>query len=323
MKVSVLVPVYGVEKYIGRCAESLFGQTYEDIEYVFVDDCTPDSSIDILQSVARRYPQRGAQMKIIRHAENRGIGAARQTLIDNCTGDCLTFVDSDDYLPPRAVELLADELARSGADIVDGAWQRVTAKGLTAATEPCREADERRYLALLLCQNIVSNRLWGRLYRRALFTRNGVSLAPGVDYCEDYSLITRLMFHARRATIGDIVYYYSDENASSYTHTVSAKHIRSMLKANRAVLDFFTANDIEGRYLTPLQFGLVNALRVVRTNSFSLSEADRLLGYRPRGPLFRLLAAMMRGKCPFRLAETAYLAARKLYTGGTVCGDHV
>ena len=245
MKVSVLVPVYGVEKYIGRCAESLFGQTYGDIEYVFVDDRTPDRSIDILQSVARRHPLREGQIKIIRHAENRGIGAVRQNLIDNCTGDCLTFVDSDDYLPPRAVELMAAEQARSGADIVDGAWQRVTAEGLSAATPPCQETDERRYLALLLCQNIVSNRLWGRLYRRTLFTRNGVSLAPGVDYCEDYSLITRLMFYASRAFINDTVYYYSDENAASYTHTVSAKHIRSMLKANRAVLDFFTANGVE------------------------------------------------------------------------------
>ena len=323
MKVSVLVPVYGVEKYIGRCAESLFGQTYGDIEYVFVDDRTPDRSIDVLQSVARRHPLREGQIKIIRHAENRGIGAARQTLIDNCTGDCLTFVDSDDYLPPRAVELMAAEQARSGADIVDGAWQRVTAEGLSAATPPCQETDERRYLALLLCQNIVSNRLWGRLYRRTLFTRNGVSLAPGVDYCEDYSLITRLMFYASRAFIDDTVYYYSDENAASYTHTVSAKHIRSMLKANRAVLDFFTANDAGGRYLTPLQFGLVNALRVVRANGFSQTEADTLLHYRPRGPLFRLLAAMMRGKCPFRLAEAAYLAARRMYTGRVECGDHV
>ena len=60
MKISVLVPVYGVEKYIGRCAESLFGQTYDDLEYVFVDDCTPDSSIGVLRSVMERWPRRAA-----------------------------------------------------------------------------------------------------------------------------------------------------------------------------------------------------------------------------------------------------------------------
>ena len=320
MKVSVLVPVYGVERYIERCAESLFEQTYDDLEYVFVDDCTPDRSIDILRSVAGRYPRREGQVKIIRNARNQGIGAVRQTLIDNCTGDCLTFVDSDDYLPRQAVSRLASEMGRSGADIVDGAWQKVTADGPSAVVKPCHERDDGRYLAMLLCQNIVSNRLWGRLYRRRLFTQDGVRLAPGIDYCEDYSLMPRLMHYAHRSFTDDPVYFYSDENAASYTHTVSEKHIRSMLKANRIVLDFFTANDTHGRYLTPLQFGLVNALRVVRAHGFSQIEADSLLPYRPHGPLFRLLAAMMRGKCPFRMAETAYLAARRLYTG-TVKGN--
>ena len=211
MKVSVLVPVYGVEKYIGRCAESLFAQTYKDIEYVFVDDCTPDRSMDVLRSVVSRHPVRQAQVKVIRNAVNSGIGAVRQTLIDNATGDCLTFVDSDDYLPPRAVELMCAEMGRGGVDIVDGAWQRVTSGGLSGVNTPCHECDDRRYLKLLLCQNIVSNRLWGRLYRRSLFTRNGVRLVPGIDYSEDYSVITRLMFHARRSFIDDVVYYYSDD----------------------------------------------------------------------------------------------------------------
>ena len=320
MKVSVLVPVYGVEKYIRRCVESLFNQTYADLEFVFVDDCSPDRSIDILRSVMAERPERAGQVRLIRNPSNQGIGAVRQTLIDECTGDCLTFVDSDDYLPPRAVELLCAEMERSGADMVDGGWQRVTRSGAGGVNKPFQDGDERRYLSLLLCQNLVSNRRWGRLDRRRLFTDHGIRLARGVDFCEDYSVMTRLMFYARRSFINDPVYFYSDENAASYTHTVSEKHIRSMLKANRIVLDFFTANDTHGRYLTPLQFGLVNALRVVRAHGFSQTEADSLLPYRPHGPLFRLLAAMMRGKCPFRMAETAYLAARRLYTG-TVKGN--
>ena len=319
MKVSVLVPVYGVEKYIGRCAESLFAQTYKDIEYVFVDDCTPDRSMDVLRSVVSRHPVRQAQVKVIRNAVNSGIGAVRQTLIDNATGDCLTFVDSDDYLPPRAVELMCAEMGRGGVDIVDGAWQRVTSGGLSGVNTPCHECDDRRYLKLLLCQNIVSNRLWGRLYRRSLFTRNGVRLVPGIDYSEDYSVITRLMFHARRSFIDDVVYYYSDENTSSYTHTMSPKHVRSYIRANRVVLDFFSADDRLRRYSEPLQIGLLNVLRNVRANKFSFAEADSLLGYVPRGLLFRLVAAMLRGKCPFRLAEAAYLALRRAYVS-TVAG---
>lgn len=313
MKISVLVPVYGVEKYIARCAESLFGQTYGDLEYIFVDDCTPDRSISVLRSVMERHPVRKGQVRIIRNDKNMGVGAVRQRLLDECTGDCLTFVDSDDYLPPCAVELLAAEMERSGADMVDGGWRRVAREGVSAVNLPYQGRDEQRYLRLMLCQNIVSNRMWGRLYRRTLFVDNGVRLMPGVDFCEDFSVMTRLLFYARRSFVDDPVYFYSDDNSSSYTHTTSPRHVSSFLKSNRIVLDFFAANDPRGRYSTPLQIGMLNVMRTVRRHGLGFAEADRLLNYRPRGVVFRLLASMIRGGCPFGVAEKAYLAVRKAY----------
>lgn len=315
MKVSILVPVYNVEKYIARCAESLFSQTYPDIEYVFVDDCTPDRSIDVLRSVMERYPRRKEQVRLLRNAANSGIGAVRQRLIDECTGDVMTFVDSDDYMPPRAVELLCAEMRRSGADMVDGAWQCVTLKGVSDVILPYQGHDTKRYLALMLCQNITSNRMWGRLYRRRLFTSNGIRMTPGVDYAEDYSVMARVLFYATRSFINDPVYFYNDENSTSYTHTISQKHIRSYMLSCRTVLDFYVKNDPEGRYITPLQFGMTNALRTVRRFNFNLAEAESLLGYTPHGPLFRTIAAMFRSRCPYRLAETLYLTARRLIMG--------
>ena len=313
MKISVLVPVYGVEKYIARCAESLFGQTYEDLEYVFVDDCTTDRSMVVLHEVMERWPGRKGQVRILRNDSNRGIGYTRQRLIDVATGDYVTFVDSDDYLPPRAMELLATEAARSGVEMVDGAWRSVTPGGVGEAHMPYPERVEGRYLKLMLCQDIVSNRMWGRLIRRTLFTECGVSLVPGIDFSEDYSVMTRLLYFANRSTIDDTVYFYSEENASSYTHTASPRHARSYLTACRVVLDFFTTRDFGREYLTPLQFGMTNALRNIRRTGFSPSLADELLGYRPRGILFSLLSAMLRGRCPFAVANFAYLLARKVY----------
>ena len=70
MKVSLLIPVYGVEKYIEKCAVSLFEQTYEDIEYIFVDDCTPDNSMNVLSGVIERYPKRKDHTRIIHHDRN-------------------------------------------------------------------------------------------------------------------------------------------------------------------------------------------------------------------------------------------------------------
>ena len=77
-KVSVIIPVYGVEKYIERCARSLFEQTLDDIEYLFIDDCTPDKSVDILKHVLEEYPQRKSQVVIHRMEKNSGQAAVRK-----------------------------------------------------------------------------------------------------------------------------------------------------------------------------------------------------------------------------------------------------
>ena len=123
--------------------------------------------------------------------------------------------------------------------MVDGAWRSVTPGGVGEARMPYPERAEGRYLKLMLCQDIVSNRMWGRLIRRTLFTETGVRLAPGIDFSEDYSVMTRLLYFANRSTIDDTVYFYSEENTSSYTHTASPRHARSYLMACRVVLDFF------------------------------------------------------------------------------------
>lgn len=78
--VSILVPVYGVEKYIERCARSIFEQKYRNPDIVFVDDCTPDKSIDILKRVLEDYPKRKAQTRIIRHEQNRGFASSLPVL---------------------------------------------------------------------------------------------------------------------------------------------------------------------------------------------------------------------------------------------------
>ena len=93
IKVSVCVPVYGVEKYIERCARSLFEQTMkEGIEFIFVDDCTPDRSMEILERVREEYPERTRQVKIVRHPENQGLTGARNTALKEAEGEFLPVV---------------------------------------------------------------------------------------------------------------------------------------------------------------------------------------------------------------------------------------
>ena len=85
-KVSVIVPVYKVEKYIEKCVRSLFGQTLDDIEYIFVNDCTPDASMEVLQNVLEEYPARKSQVKIFNHTINTGQSGARRDGMRMATG---------------------------------------------------------------------------------------------------------------------------------------------------------------------------------------------------------------------------------------------
>ena len=134
-KVSVLVPVYGVEKYIERCARSLFEQTLDDIEFIFVDDCTPDRSIEILESVIEEYRLRFAEknydVRIVRMPTNSGLAAVRRHGIQLATGDYITFCDSDDIMPEDAVESLYNLAVESDADIVSGDMEWLYDDGTT------------------------------------------------------------------------------------------------------------------------------------------------------------------------------------------------
>lgn len=102
-KVSIIIPIYKAEDFIEECAISLFSQTYENIEYLFVNDCTPDNSIEILKETLNHFPKRQNQVKVITQNRNQGQAAARNKALDTFTGDFVAFVDSDDYLTDKNI----------------------------------------------------------------------------------------------------------------------------------------------------------------------------------------------------------------------------
>ncbi|MGM9861927.1 MAG: glycosyltransferase family 2 protein, partial [Muribaculaceae bacterium] len=117
-KVSVIIAVYGAERWIDRCARSLFEQTLSDIEYIFVDDCSPDRSIDVMQHTLADYPERRHQVHILRHDHNQGVAAARTTGMKAATGEYMIHCDPDDWVEPQTYRLMYDKAIATDADIV-------------------------------------------------------------------------------------------------------------------------------------------------------------------------------------------------------------
>lgn len=117
-KVSIIIPVYGVEKYIERCARSLFEQTLDDIEYLFIDDCTPDKSVEILKRVLEEYPHRKSQVVIHRMEQNSGQAKVREWGMRNARGEYVIHCDSDDWLDVHMYEEMYNKAIEEDADVV-------------------------------------------------------------------------------------------------------------------------------------------------------------------------------------------------------------
>lgn len=111
MMISIIVPVYNSEKYIDRCLDSILNQTYKDLEIVLVNDGSNDQSLKILEN----YALRDTRIKVV-NQENKGVAAARNTGLDNATGDYILYVDSDDWIENNMVERMVELSAN--ADIV-------------------------------------------------------------------------------------------------------------------------------------------------------------------------------------------------------------
>lgn len=236
-KVSILVPVYGVEKYIERCVRSLFEQTYENIEYIFVDDCTKDKSIEILNSVLAEYPDRKKQTKILHHDKNRGLSAARNTALDASTGDYLMHVDSDDYLREDAIFLLVARISQKSSQVLIFGYSIVKSDGVYPV--PLQVEDK-----VSLINNYLSNRIpasmWNKFYDSEFYKATEVRSEEGINQGEDYVVVPRIIYKAERIDwLEDTLYYYEQSNVSSYSNNINETSINNMKRADDLLFGFF------------------------------------------------------------------------------------
>lgn len=313
MKVSILVPVYGVEKYIEECAVSLFEQTYDDIEYIFVDDCSPDHSIQVLEQVLSRYPHRRSQVSIIHHQTNRGLGASRSTGLAAATGDYVMYVDSDDLIATDTVEKLCRRQQETDADIVDCGFRRLLPDGtLGEATLPSKESTD-LLLRMILVQNTVSHNIWGRLIRRNLHTQYDIDFPEGVNMAEDYCSISRLIFVARSRTfIGEALYLYRVNESGTFMSWATERHMHSYLKAIHVVGAFLDEHDKTHAYSYSYELGMLNA-RYHALGVLDEKKIEAICPYRPSHRLFRWCRVLLCHRFTRPLLRMTYLVVKRLY----------
>jgi glycosyltransferase involved in cell wall biosynthesis len=219
IKVSILVPFYKVENYVGRCVESLFTQTYKNIEYVFVNDCTPDKSMEVINEMIDKYGV-SSQCKMIIHDQNQGISASRNDCLDNMTGDYFLFIDSDDYIDNDMVELLVEAAVKEQADISGcGYIEEYADHSVEHPQKYTNDHDEMmRAITLLTIKGV----MWKLLVRSTIVTehRDEVRFILDRNMVDDYLFCCQIFYYAQRfAGVDRCMYHWIQYNPNNYTHT--------------------------------------------------------------------------------------------------------
>lgn len=240
-KVTVIIPIYNVGKYIEKCACSLFEQTLQDIEYIFINDCTPDNSMEVLAKVIDKYPNRKSQIHIIHMPTNSGQSNVRAKGIEIASGDYIIHCDSDDWVDVTLYECMYNKAIRSNADIIicpirDEYKEHGVTRPLESLPNSGQAILENWY------KKSIGMYTWNKLVRRSLYIDYHVFPYKGINMWEDNGLFLRIFYYAQGvSTIKDAVYHYNRMNVGAMTHGYGRKAINQMIQCASLIDRFFQA----------------------------------------------------------------------------------
>jgi len=257
--VSIIIPVYNLENYIENCLDSLLKQIYRELEIICVDDGSSDKSGEIISAIA----EKDSRVVYIRQ-ENAGVSAARNNGLDNAKGDFIMFVDGDDYMHYRGVELLVKCIEEKQCNMVFGRG-KLTPK-LDEEMKPIENYKISELSENILFDDSMDRAVWGKIFKREVLEK--FRFPVGISNAEDFNFMLRVLYNYRDS-IGyrincTIYYYFMRENSASF-HAFSPKNITE-IDANAQNADYFS--DKEECYLKSYSLlCLVKALLFVRTKS--------------------------------------------------------
>lgn len=211
---SVVIPVYNVEKYLDRCMESVLGQTYRNLEIILVDDGSADSSGDMCDA----YAAKDKRVRVI-HKENAGTTSARKSGALAATGVYITLVDSDDWIEKNMYEDMLDVMTGSDADIVIsgkfrdyGNHSAEEKEGIAAGVYEGKELEEKVLMQMIstdrFYENKVSAVLWNKVYRRTLYIKYQMQVDDSIQMFDDAACVYPCILNANRIAVTGASYYH-------------------------------------------------------------------------------------------------------------------
>jgi glycosyltransferase involved in cell wall biosynthesis len=237
-KVSVIVPIYNVEKYIVQCAESLFNQTLDEMQFIFVDDASPDNSIARLEQTLERFPQRKPQTIILHHPKNLGLPTARATGLAYVNAPYVAHCDSDDYVDRDMYTKLYEDALQNDSDmVICGRMCHCNNKEFSIIEHI--KPDES------LIDNYLHGRLkpavWSRLTKTDIYRKVQF---PIENTLEDWGQTAQLLFYSQKVSfVNEALYHYNRREMSITTDNrpeANEEKIRQCILNYNLMHDFIT-----------------------------------------------------------------------------------
>lgn len=228
--VSIIIPVYNVERYVGKCLDSVTNQSYDDIEIIVVNDGSTDGSGEICD----QYAKKDQRIKVF-HKKNGGLSDARNYGIEKSKGEIIAFVDSDDFVKKDFVGAMYQKMIQENADIVECGYNSIKPKRGSASGDDAT-------IRLLIEQETVDIVTWNKLYKKSLFVDNDVWFPKGKKH-EDILTTYKILSKAKKVVYLDKILYCYVDRKESITNTEKTEERLEMRElAAREAIEYFEDN---------------------------------------------------------------------------------
>jgi glycosyltransferase involved in cell wall biosynthesis len=215
--ITISIPVYNVEEYVEQALLSALGQTYENIEYLVIDDKGNDNSMAIVKNIVSMHP-RGQYMRIVEHPVNLGLGETRNISIDLANGKYLFFLDSDDEITPDCIEKLYEEMQNTNVDMVVGSYNEIVGSKVTSLRKNNRILKkDKEEIILSYFDKYFYVPLWNKLYKTSFLRINNIKCVPHQTIEDNYFTFQVLLHAQAYSVIPNVTYlhYLRDQSVTS------------------------------------------------------------------------------------------------------------
>lgn len=261
-KISVIVPVFGVERFIKRCAESLMCQSFNDVEFIFVNDCTSDNSMDVLKEVVSRYPNRKVQ--IINKQVNEGLPKARETGCKFASGEYIYHMDSDDWLDENGLSEMYQAISVNNADILCCGFIKDFGDREQIVLGEYVKSPREGIDMMLHSEERMHSGVWCKMVRRELY--KDVVFPPTYMH-EDLALMIQLFYYAKSiAYLPKAYYHYVQTNSESMIHQDTFRRDTSAAINFHFIIDFMEKQNLYNIHRKELYY------RINTFKTYSLHE---------------------------------------------------